>query len=248
MIDTEFKRNRAWWPKAAEMYRAGMTMEQVGAHFGCCSSNIGHILRQMGEPRRPRSCRPPGIREAHPRARARRIDSDEAVRLYQTGLTMLAVGTALKCSHERVRQLLNERGITERHSRAGERNWAYKHIDEYRLGERYAAGLTTLELANEFGVSSATVRARLHALGLVVEWRRPKTYQKLSADAVTEIKRRLRTGEPTATIARDFGIGVSMLSHIMVGRAHADVGGPAPGPRRMAYRIRHGFEPTGATP
>ena len=55
---------------------------------------------------------------------------------------------------------------------------------------------------------------------------------KLCADDVLAIKARLRSGESDAAIARDYGVGESLIYKVRVGQAWAQIGG------RVTARIR----------
>jgi transcriptional regulator with XRE-family HTH domain len=52
---------------------------------------------------------------------------------------------------------------------------------------------------------------------------RPRSNRKLKPEDVQEIRRRVRNGETHRSVARDFGIGWSMISDIMLGKSYKDV-------------------------
>ena len=94
---------------------------------------------------------------------------DEIVDRYLAGATMEEVSTATAASLDRVRRVLNERGIPFR-SGAAHRI----PLPAAELADLYQDGLTIAQLAERYHVSTNTVYSRLRELGVSMRPRGPQ--------------------------------------------------------------------------
>ena len=92
----------------------------------------------------------------------RRIDGDEAERLYATGMTTLAVGEALGCNASAVYRTLTARGVEIRPPSY----YLTAKIDDDLLTSLVAAGVPARRIAAAMGLSDSTIGNRIKALGL----------------------------------------------------------------------------------
>lgn len=80
------------------------------------------------------------------------IDEEEAIRLYESGLSLKEVGERLGCSYETVRRRLKNRGIVIRNRRA-----RISLSVEREICALYDKGLTNEQIASKFGICPPTV-------------------------------------------------------------------------------------------
>ena len=80
------------------------------------------------------------------------IDEDEAIRLYESGMSLKEVGERLGCSYMTVRSRLKNRGIVIRNRRA-----RIPPSVEREICALYDQGLTNEQIASKFGICPPTV-------------------------------------------------------------------------------------------
>jgi uncharacterized protein (DUF433 family) len=146
-------RDRADVPAAevAGLYAAGWTVAQIAARYRVASSTVLRRLDAAGVTRRPKSTPVPfPVAEAARRVREEGVSFVQLARDYQVGV-------------DAVRGQLRARGI-QAPLQKGPR--VLRDIPTTELAGLYATGLTMAAIATRYGVSAATISARLRAVGV----------------------------------------------------------------------------------
>jgi hypothetical protein len=100
--------------EARRLYEQGWTNAQIAERFGVTPLRVSIVLREMGVRRPPhRPTRPPVDIPPAPRrpGGARRLDPDEALRLYQQGWTNAQIAERFGVTPLRVSIVLRSRGV-----------------------------------------------------------------------------------------------------------------------------------------
>lgn len=131
--------------KAAELYKSGLTLEEVGKRLGVSHVTIHRDVTEMGLRMRPSGPK------VEPGRRA------EAARLYRDGLTLREVGERLGVTADIVLRDLKSLGIKRRRPgpASGERP-EFKHRNDAMRAMR-KDGATLREIGEVFGVSHQRV-------------------------------------------------------------------------------------------
>lgn len=128
----------------AEAYIAGSPLLALEYRFGWSTSAIRAELIRRGIPRRPKSRQP--------------VEGswERWVSQYALGMSTAAVAHANGVTPASVRYALLRMGITLRPRGSG------RIIDRERVVEMTVAGMSSPEIAREFGVTASAIRAKRH--------------------------------------------------------------------------------------
>jgi uncharacterized protein (DUF433 family) len=129
----------------AALYRSGLTIAKLAAHFGVSSDTIRTRLRAAG---------------IAARARASSIPAQDVVTLYQQGTTVRALAAAYNVSVWTIYRRLRAAAVTMRSS--GPQRLQIPLDEATRL---YLSGHTLKQLATRYGVSETIVSNRLSEAG-----------------------------------------------------------------------------------
>lgn len=88
-------------------YQAEQTMKEIAARHGIHRVTVGQVLERTGTLKRPKSMSS--------------VQVDQAVRLYDSGLSLASVGSQLGFNATTIRTVLLQRGIGTRDSHGRER-------------------------------------------------------------------------------------------------------------------------------
>jgi uncharacterized protein (DUF433 family) len=218
-------RDRADVPAAevAGLYAAGWTVAQIAARYHTASSTVLHRLDAAGVTRRPKSTPVPfPVAEAARRAREEGVSFAQLARDYQVGV-------------DAVRGQLRARGI-QAPPQTGPR--VLRDVPADQLTGLYATGLTMAAIAGRYGVSAATISARLHAADVTPRRATPRrgTSQPATRPAwAREAAARYRHGATVAELAAAYAVSASTVYRTL---SAAGVTMRRSGPARTTIPIR----------
>jgi len=150
-----------------------LTRKEIAAKFNCSTELVtlrmkkAGVLVGQGRHRHGYKIRPECLvnkrsigGESNPLYRSD-VDSVRLVRLYQSGLTLQEVADTLGCSMGCVKGRLDGLSIALRPSN----NLPQERLNTNRMLELYQSGMSTKEVGQALGCTSATVRNRLKSVG-----------------------------------------------------------------------------------
>jgi uncharacterized protein (DUF433 family) len=181
------------------LYAAGWTVAEIAARYRVASSTVLRRLDAAGVTRRPKST--PvlfPVAEAARRVREEGVSFARLARDYQVGV-------------DAVRGQLRARGI-QAPPQTGSR--VLRDIPATELTSLYATGLTMAAIATRYGVSAATISARLRAAGVTPRRATPRdgTSQSAAKPAwAQEVAARYRHGATVAELAAAYAVSTSMV-------------------------------------
>lgn len=192
MTRDEIKARHAAW--SAE-YASGDSMRIIAKRHNVTHIAVCFALRRLGVTARKGNVAPVTLRAIEER-------NSRIVNACANGVATADVARDLGVSAGYARQIARKGGVS-----APRRTTRYDRMDE--MIRDYNAGASLKSVAARYGVDFCDLSRRLRREGVTMRPRgRPRTFDRAAVLAA------YTAGRPRADIAREFGIGVSTVSHL----------------------------------
>jgi transposase len=203
------------------LYLGGLSTAQIGKRFGVERHTVLDGLKRKGiamrRPRRP--TRWEGTRE----------QAEEVVRLYKDGRTVRDIAHVMQTRTTPISRVLQEAGFV-----SGSRG--RRHLKDHQVAEvieAYKSGEYCREIAERYGVSSATIGNYLRRAG--IETRSGKA-RSADRNWKAEAARRYEAGESQMQIAKALGLQQTTISNVLRQMGVKTRGAPRRGEKHFSWQ------------
>ena len=184
-------------PQVLASYRAGSSLQELGAKYGCSSRTVARLLKINGVE----------VRQGGQRARVPDERLPELVRLFQEGRTPTELALHFSCSDATITKALRSQGLSTQPPPK------IPVEERAALASSYQAGATLTQLAQQHGCSQRTVRLALLEQG--VELRRQGAIKKYTDSFADRVLRLRGEGCSYETIAKEVGASTTVVGRIL---------------------------------
>jgi len=191
-------------PQVLAAYRAGSSLQELGAQYGCSSRTVARLLKINGVK----------VRQGGQRARVPDESLPELVRLFWEGQTPTELALHFSCSGATITKALRAQGLSTQPP-------PKIPVDQRAaLVSSYQAGATLTQLAQQHGCSQRTVRLALREQGVGLRRQGAiKKYTDVFADRVLQLR---GEGLSYEAIAQETGVSTTVVGRILKDRGAGD--------------------------
>lgn len=201
-------------PEVVRLYESGLSMEAVGREFDVSATKIFTVLASEGVERRSQGSytgNRGATKKIHPHQHA------EIVRLYESGMSLTAIGERFRVSMMPISRVLREEGVVVR--KPGEIRGKPPSVLEPSQYEEiihlYGLGLSMREVGEKFGVTPMPIRNVLYSHGVKIR-RKGWTKQLDSyAERDARVVESYKTGKSMEDVGRQFGISRERVRQVL---------------------------------
>ena len=122
---------------------------------------------------------------------------DNAVTLYQQGMTLKQIGSLLSCSADNLSKFLRAKGIDTKFNKYAAKPANFKELPIEELKILYGQGFSILELSKRYNIARESVKKRLVENGVVIRDGSQANFIRMGKMTINEKKQLTKTANDT---------------------------------------------------